>query len=149
MPKSMHLLPIFILTSIGVPATAAADETVVLRAGAVTGSNVVLTFDKEAKPQAIVVRTTQVGVVGSRLEIGIDRAKKLAFSHTFTSAECKFGDGGSKCVVIVPASDPAFARIVRDFRRGRLARVSVQDAGVMKMDQVVPLVGVAKALRGL
>ena len=71
------------------------------------------------------MRTTQVGVAGSRIEVTIDKAKKPAFSHLFTTEECKFGDSGSKCEVIVPASNPAYATILAQFKHGRVARVTV------------------------
>ena len=95
----------------------------------------------------IVVRTTQVGVAGSRIEVFVDKAKTPAFGHLFATAECKFGDSGSKCEVIVPASNPAYAAILSQFKRGRVARVTVDDAGVMKMDQTASLKGFTKSLR--
>jgi hypothetical protein len=118
-----------------------------LRAGEATGPNVVFTFDKEANQHRIVVRTTQVGVVGSRIEVFVDKAKTPAFRHVFPSTECKFGDSGSECEVIVPASSPDYAEILAQFKRGRVARVTVDDAGVMKMDQTASLNGFTKSLR--
>jgi hypothetical protein len=126
---------------------ALAAETVMLRAGEATGPNVVFAFAKEAKPHRIVVRTTQVGVAGSRIEVFVDKAKSPVFRHVFATAECKFGDSGSKCEVIVPASSSAYAAILAQFRRGRTARVTVDDAGVMKMDQTASLNGFTKSLR--
>jgi len=126
---------------------ALATETVMLQAGEATGPNVVFAFDKEANHHRIVVRTTQVGVAGSRIEVFVDKAKTPAFRHVFTSAECKFGDSGSKCEVIVPASSPAYAAILAQFKRGRVARVTVDDAVVMKMDQTASLKGFTKSLR--
>jgi hypothetical protein len=67
------------------------------------------------------------------------------FSHVFAPGECKFGDRGSACKVIIPAKD--VAAILGRFKRGHLARVTIQDAGVMKMDQTLSLSGLAKALR--
>ena len=126
---------------------ALAAEAIMLRAGEATGPNAVFAFDKEAKPHRIVVRTTQVGVAGSRIEVFVDKAKTPAFGHLFTAAECKFGDIGSKCEVIVPASNPAYAAILAQFKRGLVARVTVDDAGAMKMDQTVSLKGFTKSLR--
>ena len=127
--------------------TALAAEAIMLRAGEATGPNAVFAFDKEAKPHRIVVRTTQVGVAGSRIEVFVDKAKTPAFSHLFAPAECKFGDSGSKCEVVVPASNPAYAAILAQFKRGLVARVTVDDAGAMKMDQTVSLKGFTKSLR--
>ena len=69
MRDALLLLLIAIFTSIRATQIASADETVMLRAGEATGPNAVFAFDREAKPRAIVVRTTQVGVAGSRFEI--------------------------------------------------------------------------------
>jgi hypothetical protein len=124
-----------------------AAESVMLRAGDATGPNVVFAFDKEANHHRIVVRTTQVGVAGSRIEVFVDKAKTPTFRHVFPSTECKFGDSGSECEVIVPASSPAYAAILAQFKRGRVARVTVDDAGVMKMDQTASLKGFTKSLR--
>jgi hypothetical protein len=118
-----------------------------LSAGEAPGPNAVFAFDKAAKPYRIVVRTTQVGVAGSRIQVFVDKAKTPAFSHLFAVAECKFGDSGSKCEVVVPASNPAYGAILAQFKRGHLARVTVDDAGAMKMDQTVSLKGFTKSLR--
>ena len=125
---------------------ALAAETIMLRAGAATGPNAIFAFDK-AKPHRIVIRTSQAGVAGSRIEVFVDRAKTPAYRHLFAADECKFGDSGSKCVVIVPASSPAYAAILSEFKRGRIARVTVDDAGAMKMDQTASLEGFTKSLR--
>ena len=126
---------------------ALAAEAIMLQAGETTGPNAVFAFDKEAKPHRIVVRTTQVGVAGSRIQVFVDKAKKPAFSHLFATAECKFGDSGSKCEVIIPASSSAYAAILAQFKRGHVARVTVDDAGAMKMDQTVSLKGFTKSVR--
>lgn len=145
---SLLLLSSFVLTfSAGPVQIALAAEAIMLRAGEPTGPNVEFAFDKDAKPQRIVVRTNQVGIAGSRFEVFVDKAKTPAFRHLFSTAECKFGDSGSKCEVIVPASDPAYAQILAQFKHGRVARVTVDDAGVMNMDQTASLKGFTKSLR--
>jgi hypothetical protein len=142
------LASFFVVTFVaGTVQTALAAAAIMLRAGEATGPNAVFAFDKEAKPHRIVVRTTQVGVAGSRIEVFVDKAKTPAFRHLFAAGECKFGDSGSKCEVIVPASNPAYAAILAQFKRGRVARVTVDDAGVMKMDQTASLTGFTKSLR--
>ncbi len=140
------LLSSFVITFVGGPAQNAVAAEAVLRAGEATGPNAVFAFDK-AKPHMIVVRTTQVGVAGSRIEVFVDKAKTPAFRHLFAAGECKFGDIGSKCEVIVPASNPAYAAILAQFKHGRVARVTVDDAGAMKMDQTASLAGFTKSLR--
>jgi hypothetical protein len=140
------LLSSFVITFAGgLVQIALAADVIMLQAGEATGPNIVFAFDKEA--HRIVVRTTQAGVVGSRIESFVDKAKRPVFRHVFTSAECKFGDGGSKCEVIIPASSPAYGAILAQFKRGRAARVTVDDAGVMKMDQTASLKGFTKSLR--
>jgi hypothetical protein len=142
------LISSFVITlAAGLAPLAPAAEAVMLRAGDATGPNVVFAFDKAAKPHRIVVRTTQAGIVGSRIEVFVDKGKWPAFRHVFTTAECKFGDSGSKCELMVPASSPAYATILGQFKRGRAARVTVDDAGVMKMDQTTSLSGFTKSLR--
>jgi hypothetical protein len=141
------ILSLFLIAIAAAPGRMAlAAETIMLRAGAATGPNAIFAFDK-AKPHRIVVRTTQAGVAGSRIEVFVDKARRPAFRHVFAADECKFGDSGSKCVVIVPASSPAYAQILAQFKRGRVARVTVDDAGAMKMDQTASLEGFTRSLR--
>ena len=130
----------------GLAESAAAVEAVMLRAGEATGPNAVFAFDN-AKPHRIVVRTTQVGIAGSQIAVFVDKARRPAFRHLFAADECKFGDSGSKCEVIIPSSSPAYAAILAQFKRGRVARVTVDDAGAMKMDQTASLAGFTKSLR--
>jgi hypothetical protein len=143
------LLSLVVLSGPGLAEVAVAAETIMLRAGDASGPNAVFAFDRQANPRAIVIRTTQVGVAGSRFDVSIDGAKRPVFNHVFTTEECKFGDGGSRCEVTIPATSPDFTAILREFRRGRVARVSIEDAGVMKMDQTLSLGGFTKASRGL
>jgi len=130
----------------GLAQNVVAAEAVMLRAGEATGPNAVFAFDK-AKPHRIVVRTTQAGVAGSRIEVFVDEAERPAFRHLFAADECKFGDSGSRCEVIIPFSSPAYAAILAQFKGGRAARVTVDDAGAMKMDQRASLAGFTKSLR--
>ena len=141
------LISFAVTLAAGLAQNALAGEAIMLRAGQATGPNAIFAFDKDAKPHRIVVRTTQVGVAGSRIEVFVDKAKTPAFRHLFAAGECKFGDSGSKCEVIVPASNPAYAAILAQFKRGRVARVTVDDAGCMKMDQTASLTGFTKSLR--
>ena len=141
------LVSSFVITLAAGPAqNAVAAETIMLRAGEATGPNAVFAFDK-AKPHRIVVRTTQVGVAGSRIEVFVDKAKRPALRHLFAADESQFGDSGSRCEVIVPSSSPGYAAILAQFKRGRLAKVTVDDAGAMKMDQWASLAGFTKSLR--
>ena len=149
----MRIVGRLILNSFLVATTAAsvqaalAAETIMLRAGAATGANAIFSFDKQAKLHRIVVRTSQTGIAGSRIEVFVDKARTPAFRHVFAADECKFGDSGSMCVVIIPASSPAYAAILAQFKRGRAARITVDDAGAMKTDQTASLEGFTKSLR--
>jgi hypothetical protein len=144
--RCLVLSPFVIELAGGLAQNAVAAEAVMLRAGEATGPNAVFAFDK-TKPHRIVVRTTQVGVAGSRIEVFVDKAKRPAFRHLFAADECKFGDSGSRCEVIIPFSSPAYAAILTQFQRGLVARVTVDDAGAMKMDQRASLAGFTKSLR--
>jgi hypothetical protein len=137
-----------IVSVLGAVQVAGAGEEIMLRAGGAAGPNAVLAIDNGAKPQQIVVRTTQAGVAGSRIEVAIDKAKAPAFNHIFTAQECKFDDGGSKCEVVIPASDAAYAAILAQFKRGRVGHIIVADASVMMIDQTVSLLGFSRTLRG-
>jgi hypothetical protein len=134
-----------VLLAVGAAALAEAAEPT-LRLGAADGANAVFAFDRTAKPRAIVLRTTQVGVAGSRIEVTVDKAKKPVLSHVFAADECKFGNAGSACEIVIPATDPVYRQILWRFKRGRIARVTVMDAGVMKMDETASLNGFAHAL---
>jgi hypothetical protein len=136
-----------VLIGVGVAAAAQAAAAGTLRIGEVDGANATFIFDEKAKPPAIILRTARAGVAGSRIEVRVDRAKDPVFSHIFAPGECKFGEGGSACEVTIPAKDAAYRAILTRFRRGRLARVTLQDAGVMKMDQTASLKGFANMLR--
>jgi hypothetical protein len=127
--------------------SAQAAKAITLQAGGASGPNANLVFNKNSKPPEIVVRTKLLGVAGSRIEVTVDRAKKAVFSHIFSAEERKFVADGSMCEVLIPATDVAYGAILAQFRGGRAARITVLDAGVMKMDQVVSLRGFPRALR--
>ena len=92
------------------------------------------------------MRTSQAGVAGSRIEVTVDKARKPTFSHIFTMDECRFGDDGSRCETVIPASVPAFAAIISQFERGRVGHIKVSDAGVMLLDLTGSLRGFAKSV---
>jgi hypothetical protein len=143
--ERLVLMSSLALFTVAAAAVAQSVGATTMRAGDADGANTVFIFGE--RPKAIVLRTARVGVAGSRLEVTVDQVKKPVFDHVFAAAECKFGDGGSACEVIIPANDPAYRAILTRFKRGRLARVTIRDAGVMKMDQTISLSGFANALR--
>jgi alkylation response protein AidB-like acyl-CoA dehydrogenase len=146
MRRTSLVLVAAVLLAVGTAAVAEAAEAT-LRVGTADGANAVFVFDRTAKPRAIVLRTTQVGVAGSRIAVTVDKAKKPLLSHVFAANECKFGNTGSACEIVIPAADPAYRQILWRFKRGRIARVTIMDAGVMKMDATALLDGFAHALR--
>jgi hypothetical protein len=139
---------LLVLCAFGAAQVARAAEQIMVRAGEATGPNAVFEFSEDSRPHKIVVRTAQLGVAGSRIEVTIDKHKRPAFSHVFTRDECKFGDAGSQCEVTIPSSNAASATILAEFRHGRIGHITIADAGVMKMDQTVSLLGFSKASRG-
>jgi hypothetical protein len=124
-----------------------AARATTLRGDEANGANAVFILDEDAKPPVIVLRTARLGVAGSRIVVTIDHVRKPVFSHIFGPGQCKFGDTGSACEVIIPPKDVAYRTILARFKHGRLARVTVQDAGVNEVDQTVSLSGFANALR--
>jgi len=70
----------------GTIGVAAADEQIMLGGAGTTGS-AVFALDTSASPRRIVVRTTQSGVAGSRIEVTVDKAKKPAYNHILTMAK--------------------------------------------------------------
>ena len=84
-----------IMSVLGAAQVAGAKEEIMLRAGEAAGPKAVLAIDHGVKSQQIIVRTTQAGVAGSRIEVTVDKAKTSPFNHIFTTQECKFDDGGS------------------------------------------------------
>ena len=146
--SGLLLVSSFVITPPPVPVQiAVAAEAIMLRAGEATGPNAVFAFDKMRSPTGLWCAQPRSVSLDRGLRSSSTRPRRLRFSHLFTTAECKFGDSGSKCEVIVPASNPAYAVILAQFKRGRVASVTVDDAGVMKMDQTVSLKGFTKSLR--
>jgi len=119
---------------------------VMLRAGTAGAPNVLFEIDRPKRPNQIVLKTEQAGVAGSVLEVLVDGRHNPALHHVFAEDECKFIDQRSQCEVTFAAGSPEFADIVKGFIKGRNAKVTVADAGVMKMDHTVSLKGVARLL---
>jgi hypothetical protein len=124
-----------------------AARATTLRVVKADGANAVFILDENAKPPVIVLRTARLGVAGSRIVVTVDHVRKPVFSHIFGPGQCKFGDTGSNCEVIIAPMDVAYRTILARFKHGRLARVNVQDDGVNEVDQTASLSGFAHALR--
>ena len=126
---------------------ALAAEAIMLRAGGATGPNAVFAFDKGRSPTGSWCAQPRPASPDRGSRSSSTRPERPRFATSLRPTECKFGDSGSKCEVIVPASSPAYAAILAQFKRGRVARVTVDDAGAMKMDQTASLKGFTKSLR--
>jgi len=117
-----------------------------LRASGAGEPNILFEIDKAKTPKQIILKTEQAGVTGSVLEVFIDRSQKPLLHHLFSADECKFIEQQSRCEVSFAAGSPEFAALVNGFVKGRNAKVTVADAGVMKMDHAVSLKGIARLL---
>jgi hypothetical protein len=111
------------------------------------GANAVFILDEKAKPPVIVLRTARLGVAGSRIVVTVYHVRKPVLSHIFGPEQCKFGDTGSACELIIPPKDVAYRTILARLKHGRKARVTVQDAGVKEVVQTASLSGFANALQ--
>jgi hypothetical protein len=81
-----------------------------------------------------------------RPQVGPSLTAAARDGHLFSGDECKFVEQQSRCEVTFSAGSPEFAALVNGFVKGRNAKVTVADAGVMKMDHAVSLKGVARLL---
>ena len=127
-------------------ANAASPGPMSVRAGSADGANVAFVFHQKALPRGIEIRTVRVGVAGSVLSVYVDRAKAPLLRHVFSASECKFVDAGSSCTFNIVSPSQDYSTLVRGFRKGRQARVTIVDAGVMSMDHTASLKGVTMTL---
>ena len=143
---SVRSVAVITLCSVLIFSNSALAAVVMLRAGGAGAANVLFEIDKAKTPKQIVLKTELAGVAGSVLDVFIDRNQKPVLHHLFSGDECKFVEQQSHCEVIFAAGSPEFAALVNGFVKGRNAKVTVADAGVMKMDHAVSLKGVARLL---
>lgn len=120
----------------------AVAEPVTIEIGQAGMRHVVFSFERSSDGPSVTLRTEMTGVAGSRLTVRIDRSPVLAFDHIFSEGECRFPAGGaSRCEVVLGPDHPAVRRLVTGFKRGVQAHVTIEDAGIMRMDQAVSLEG--------
>ena len=141
---SVRGVAVITLCSVLTFSNSALAAVVMLRAGDAGAPNVLFEIDKAKTPKQIVLKTELAGVAGSVLDVFIDRNQKPVLHHLFSADECKFIEQQSRCEVSFAAGSPEFAALVNGFVKGRNAKVTVADAGVMKMDHAVSLRGVAR-----
>jgi hypothetical protein len=143
---SVRGMAVITLCSVLTFSNSAVAAVVMLRAGGAGEPNVLFEIDKARTPKQIVLITEQAGVAGSVIDVFIDRNQKPVLHHLFAGDECKFIEQQSRCEVSFAVESPEFAGLVNGFVKGRNAKVTVADAGVMKMDHAVSLKGVARLL---
>lgn len=147
MPKAAFLLSFALGAALA--RTASAAETIIMTVGERDGASVTFGFDRAAEPHMITLRTQLAGVAGSKLAIYVDKARIATFTHLFAADECRFRDGDrSQCVIVVTQTDRAYDDIVKIFRLGREARITVEDPGTMALDHVAPLSGFIRSFDG-
>jgi hypothetical protein len=141
---SVRGVAVITLRSVLTFSNSALAAVVMLRAGGNGAPNVLFEIERAKTKNKIILKTDQAGVTGSVLEVFIDRNQKPVLYHLFSADECKFIEQQSRCEVSFAAGSPEFAALVNGFVKGRSAKVTVADAGVMKMDHAVSLRGVAR-----
>jgi hypothetical protein len=131
------------LTMPALPATAA---PVALTLGDPAARHVTFTFGADrAAPDALVIETRRVGNPGAALRIWIDNSPVALVDRVLTADDCRFDDAGATCRVTVDGTTGSYARFVTSFRRGLTAHVTVQNAGVMEMQDDLSLAGFTAA----
>jgi hypothetical protein len=106
-------------------------------------------FEGTPKPGRIRLTTSLAGVAGSRFALYVDGAASPVFDHVFSADECRFVDDGSRsqCRLTIAGSTPAYRLIRESVKRGKTARITIEDAGVMKMDSTAALTALRGRLR--
>lgn len=126
------------------PAPGETKQSAHITAGDPAGRNVDFTFDQIGG--GLRIDTHQVGNPGAKLSIWIDHSRIRLFSRILTGDDCKYGDGGAQCRIVVAANDKTFGRFVTAFKRGKTAHIEVQNAAVMQMSSDISLAGFAHQL---
>ena len=129
-----------------VPSLGEAKQPVQIMAGEPSGSNVVFSFDQDGGTKGLRIETHLVGNPGAELSIWVDHSKLKLFSRVLTTNDCKYGDDGAKCRLVVDRKNPDYRRFAVAFKRGRTAHIEVENAGVMQMSNDISLVGFTRKL---
>ena len=135
------LLAVFLLAPGALPNADAADN-VRLSFGRPGGEKADIIFSSwKRSAKAIVIKTTQVGVAGSRLFLEVDKRPTPIVDHILAESECRFGDNTGSCEIAISGLSAEYRKIVRAFRRGRTLHIGIVTAGAMKMSEDVSLSG--------
>jgi hypothetical protein len=132
---------------LGAPGASRAEGVTMFDVGQSDGSRISLVVHNDAAAKALVLRTVLAGVAGSKVRISLDRSQRELFTHVFTEDECRFENGSvSICEIEIKAKSSDYARLVDGFKRAKLARFTIEEAGVMKMDYSIALIGFTKSV---
>jgi hypothetical protein len=129
------------------PSRSEARQPAQIMAGDPSGPNVVFSFDQDDGTKGLRIETHLVGNPGAKLSIWVDHSKQGLFSRVLTTNDCKYGDNGAKCRLVIDRKNPDYRRFTVAFERGRTAHIEVQNAGVMQMSNDISLVGFTRKLR--
>ncbi len=126
----------------------AAPRPATLVVGAAGKPQATFAFERTLKPGRIRLTTSLAGVAGSRFAVYVDRGASPVYAHIFTPNECRFVDDGSRsqCRLTIAGNTPAYRRISEGFKRGQTARITIEDAGTMKMDSTAGLTSLRRRL---
>ena len=128
---------------------AEAAQPAQLMVGDPSGRNAVLSFDQDnnGRVTALRIETHQVGDPGAKLSIWVDQSRSRLFSRILTTADCKYGDDGARCRLVIDRKNPDYRRFVVAFKLGKTAHIEVQNAAVMEMSNDISLAGFMRKFR--
>jgi hypothetical protein len=128
---------------------AEAAQPAQLMVGDPSGRNAVFSFDQDNNGRATALRieTHQVGDPGAKLSIWVDHSRSRLFSRILTTDDCKHGDDGARCRLVIDRRNPDYRRFVIAFKLGKTAHIEVQNAAIMEMSNDISLVGFMRKFR--
>ena len=143
-----HLITAALVTCAAtlVPSVGEARQPVQIMAGDPSRSNVVFSFDLDGRTRELHIETHLVGNPGAKLSIWVDHSKLKLLSRALTTSDCKYGDDGAKCRIVIDRKNPDYRRFSVAFKRGKTAHIEVENAGVMQMSNDISLVGFTRKL---
>lgn len=77
----------------------------------------------------------------------VDHSRSRLFSRILTTDDCKYGDDGARCRLVIDRRNPDYRRFVIAFKLGKTAHIEVQNAAIMEMSNDISLVGFMRKFR--
>ena len=105
----------------------------------------IIVSPEAGESRALTIQTRRVGAPGSRFRLSVDRGLPLV-SAILDAEQCRFDDQGSVCTISYARKSAEYRKVVPALRKGRNARVEIENAGNMAMSRDVSLAGFAKTL---